>query len=290
MRQRNRLRRVVDIRLDEPRAVRQAEFIGQRPRRRDCGRGEIQPDHRRTLLRQAQCVGTEMALQMQDALAGDWRQFGLLDRAQPSPPSPQVRQGHSRAGRDARRPVRPSSRDWSAATPARTCSPSPSTVLHPPAQPPPCRPCPPSCRRRPVSTTFFAAAKARRGYPRCPVVTAGTTRGPIVTAAGMTRHAGDPYPHRPAFRSRTHRPAPFPRCRSRSAPRACHRRVPPIAGRPRRPRRPPARTGRRYAETQRSPPSSPPETEYAAPRRRRHATCRRRPEPRRIAKCSSRTG
>ncbi len=68
---RDRGQSIVDVRFEEPDPVRQAEFGGQRSRRRDRGRREIDTGDRRALLREHQGVHAEMALQMQDTLAID---------------------------------------------------------------------------------------------------------------------------------------------------------------------------------------------------------------------------
>ncbi len=80
------------IRLNEPRAIRQAKLVGQCTGRHDRGGGKIQPDHCRATLRKTQTVATEMTLQMQHTLAGNRRQLDLFDRIQPPLPRPQVRQ------------------------------------------------------------------------------------------------------------------------------------------------------------------------------------------------------
>jgi len=79
---RDRRRRVVEIGEDEISSVGQTQLTGQSPGSGDRIRGKIQADGIGAALREFQGVGTEMALQVQDTLAGNRTELGLLDRVE----------------------------------------------------------------------------------------------------------------------------------------------------------------------------------------------------------------
>src|SRR5882724_6896432 len=73
-------RRVIQIGTHEAGALSQAKLLSTAPSRIDGARREIQTHHFRAALSQCQRVGTEMALEMQHALACDGTKFGFLNR------------------------------------------------------------------------------------------------------------------------------------------------------------------------------------------------------------------
>jgi hypothetical protein len=83
---------VVEIRLDEPRALGQVQLGGELAGGGDRQSREIEADDPRSTLRQNQAVSSEVALQVQDAQAVDRPQLGLLDRVQPAAPGSQSAQ------------------------------------------------------------------------------------------------------------------------------------------------------------------------------------------------------
>ena len=72
-------RRVVEIRLDEARAVGKAELARESARRIDRRAGEIEPDHAGAALGEAERVGAEMALQVQHPQPLHVADLGLVD-------------------------------------------------------------------------------------------------------------------------------------------------------------------------------------------------------------------
>src|SRR5215472_729923 len=83
---RDRRWRVVEIGEGEISPVGQTQLTGQSPGSGDRIRGKIQTDDIGAALREFQCVGTEMALQVQDTLAGNRTELGLLDRVEAAAP------------------------------------------------------------------------------------------------------------------------------------------------------------------------------------------------------------
>jgi hypothetical protein len=64
---RHRSRCVVQVRLDEPRSVGDAQLCCQSLSCGDCRRREIDPDDGGIALRQSQCFTTKMSLEMEDS-------------------------------------------------------------------------------------------------------------------------------------------------------------------------------------------------------------------------------
>ena len=83
---RDRRRRVVKIGEDEMSPVGQTQLTGQSLSGGDRIRGKIQADGIGAALREFQGVGAEMALKVQDTLAGNRPEFGLLDRVETAVP------------------------------------------------------------------------------------------------------------------------------------------------------------------------------------------------------------
>src|SRR5262249_59483787 len=83
---RDRRRRVVEIGEDEMSPVGQTQLTSQSPGGGDRIRRKIQTDGMGAALREFQGVGTKMALQVQDTLAGNRPELGLLDRVEAATP------------------------------------------------------------------------------------------------------------------------------------------------------------------------------------------------------------
>lgn len=86
-----RLRRRIDVRLDETGAGRQPHLVGQRARRPDRLAREVDPATAPPL-RQDQAVIAEMALQVQHPHSVDRPELGLLDLIHPLGAGPQRRE------------------------------------------------------------------------------------------------------------------------------------------------------------------------------------------------------
>ena len=92
----DRVRRVVEVAFDEAGALLQPELGRESARGGDGGRREVDPDHRRAALRERERVGAEVALEVDDPLAGK-RPAALASSvstrapSQPAPPRSRVR-------------------------------------------------------------------------------------------------------------------------------------------------------------------------------------------------------